>query len=110
MMVEQLDVTILGREYRLACAPDEKSDLMAAVTLVDKKMQRLKESRKMVGSDRIAVMTALQLAHEILAIKSNPNARQGSTENDIDTDEIRHRIESMNDMIDTVLAPQEKLF
>ncbi len=109
-MVEQLDVTILGREYRLACAPDEKSELMAAVTLVDKKMQSLKEGKKMVGADRIAVMTALQLAHEILAMKSNPQGRHLGTENDIDTDEIRHRIESMNDLIDTVLAPQEKLF
>ena len=44
--MEQLDVTILGREYRLACNPDEKSALLAAVTLVDSKMHGLKDGKK----------------------------------------------------------------
>jgi len=108
--MEQLDVTILGREYRLACAPDEKSELLAAVTLVDKKMQSLKDGKKIAGADRIAVMAALQLAHEILAIKGNPGAHGDSYKNAIDSEEIRSRIQSMNDMLDTVLAPQERLF
>lgn len=108
--MEQIDVNILGREYRLACNPDEKSALLAAVALVDNKMQGLKDGKKMVGADRIAVMTALQLAHEVLALKTHPQAHYSVTKNDVDSEEIRHRIQAMNDMIDTVLAPQEKLF
>lgn len=108
--MEQLDVNILGREYRLACKPDEKSALLAAVTLVDSKMQGLKEDKKMLGADRIAVMAALQLAHEVLALKTHPEMRYPATKNDVDSEEIRHRIQSMNNMIDTVLTPQEKLF
>lgn len=108
--MEQLDVNILGREYRLACQANEKSALLAAVALVDNKMQMLKENKKIAGSDRIAVMAALQLAHEILELKTHPDTNYNSLSNGIDTHEIRHRIKSMNDMIDTVLTPQEKLF
>jgi len=108
--MEQLEVTILGREYRLACAPDEKSELLAAVTLVDKKMQNLKDGKKIAGADRIAVMAALQLAHEILAMKTNPQVHFSNDKNEIDSVEIRHRIQSMSDMIDTALAPQDQLF
>jgi cell division protein ZapA len=108
--MEQIEVNILGRSYRLACAPDEKSELLAAVTLVDKKMQSLKESKKIAGADRIAVMAALQLAHEILAMKTGTHTNFFNEKNGIDSDEIRHRLQGMSDMIDTVLAPQDQLF
>ena len=55
-------------------------------------------------------MAALQLAHEVLALKTHPELRHALTKNDVDSEEIRHRIQSMNDLIDTVLTPQEKLF
>ena len=64
-----IEVKIMGRNYRVACADEEREALLAAVTYVDKKMTEIKGASKPAGTERIAVMAALNIANELLSIK-----------------------------------------
>ncbi len=64
-----VSVHIMDKEYRLACSEAEREALFAAVEYLNKRMRELKNSGKVIGSERIAVMTALNMAHELLAIR-----------------------------------------
>jgi cell division protein ZapA len=101
MSTEQVAVTVLGREYLLSCRPEEKNDLLACARYVDQKMSGIRDTGKIVGADRIAVLAALQIAQELL----NARATDGSA-----VGEARRRIRELNALADEMLAPQEKLF
>ena len=95
-----LDIVLMGREYRVACAPDEREALQTAVAFVDEKMREIGEKTKSTG-ERLAVMTALNLAHELLSIKL-PGG--------FDMQEFRRRIGYMQARLDEAMASQEQLF
>ena len=103
--LEQLTVKILGREYRLSCAPKEKEALLAAVAYVDEKMTAIRDQGKISGNDRIAVFAALNIANELLTTR----APEGPL-SDLAIGDFQRRIESMNAVLDAALSPQEKLF
>lgn len=63
-MSSTLDITLQGREYRVACPPAEFDALAAAAALLDSKMSEVAEATKSTG-ERLAVMTALNLAYEL---------------------------------------------
>ena len=67
-----LDVKIMGREYRVACSPEEREALLAAVDLVDGKMRDIAQRTKNTIAERVAVMAALNIAHEHLSAASEP--------------------------------------
>ena len=67
--MEQIDVRILDRDYRLAVPAEEKDRLLDAVRVVDEKMRSIRDAGRVAGVDRIAVMAALQLAHELLGAR-----------------------------------------
>lgn len=62
-------VRILDREYQVACREDERDDLIAAAEYVHERMREVRSQRHAIGTDRIAVMTALNMAHELLALR-----------------------------------------
>jgi len=64
-------VRILDREYQVACLENEKQPLLDSARYLDSKMKDIKGDHKVVGTDRIAVMAALNIAHEYLQIKNN---------------------------------------
>lgn len=99
--VKNIDVVILDRKYRVACPDDERENLMASVAYLDQKMREIKDAGKIAGADRIAVMAALNIAHELLS------ARTGAG---FDIAEYKRRMVSMNSLVDEGLATQEKLF
>lgn len=94
-----LDVSIMGREYRVACPPDQEKELLEAVVYLDRKMREIREQGKVVGVERIAVMTALNIAHELLASRG-----RGA----FDIGDFKRRIESMQAAIDGALVDQEQ--
>ncbi|TLY69557.1 MAG: cell division protein ZapA [Gammaproteobacteria bacterium] len=59
----------MEREYVVACPYDERSALLDAAEFLNSRMREIRDSGKVVGLDRIAVMAALNLAHEFLRIK-----------------------------------------
>jgi cell division protein ZapA len=95
-----LDVVIMGRSYKVACNDDERDDLLAAVELLDRKMIEIKGSGKVASAERIAVMAALNLAHELL------QARRGGAS--VDLDAFKRRMQDMQATLDEALAPQER--
>lgn len=99
--VKNLDVTILDRQYRVACPDDERENLMASVAYLDQKMREIKGAGKIAGADRIAVMAALNIAHELLSSRTGAG---------FDLAEYKRRMGSMNTLVDDALATQEKLF
>ena len=93
--MEALDVKIMGREFRIACKPEERSALQQAVNIVETKMSSIRNTGKVVGLDKIAVMAALQIAHESL-VGSNPsNPVLG-----LDIETIERKIEAIEQMVD----------
>ena len=102
-----LDVKIMGREYRVACAPDERAGLLAAVDLVDNKMREIAQRTKNTIAERVAVMAALNIAHEHLSGTVGGAAKNLSE--GVDTSDAKRMINRMGARIDTVLAPQQQL-
>ena len=100
-----LDVTIMGQPYRLACRDGEERTLREAVSYLDGKMCQLRDSGKVRGTDRIAVMAALSVAAEFLSVKSP----QGPL-SDMSILEVKQKLEAMHMVLDKALAPQENLF
>jgi len=107
----QLDITILGREFKVACKENECEELSEAVALLDRRMREIRDAGKVTGTDRIAVMTALNFAHELLRARRAAEAEPApATDGAIDAESARRRIRSMQTAIDQALAGQEKLF
>jgi cell division protein ZapA len=98
-----LDVSILGREYRVACKESERAELMSAVQFLDRRMREIRDGGKIAGTERIAVMAALNIAHELL------RATSGSASATFDSAGVKRRISSMQSAIDRAMAEQEKL-
>jgi len=100
----QLDVNIMGQPYRLACRDGEEKTLREAVAYLDGKMCALRDSGKVKGTDRIAVMAALSVAAEFLSVK----APQGPL-SDLTILEVKQKLEAMHTVLDAALSPQENL-
>lgn len=99
-----LDCIIMGQPYRLACREGEERTLREAVSYLDGKMCALRDSGKVKGTDRIAVMAALSVAAEFLSVKSP----QGPL-SDMSILEVKQKLEAMHTVLDKALAPQETL-
>ena len=104
----QLDVSILGRDYKVACREPERAELMQAVALLDARMREIRDTGKVAAIDRIAVMAALNLANELLRARAAPKAPAADAA-PIDDPRARRRIEAMQSAIDQLMAGQEKL-
>ncbi len=68
-MTEAVSIRILDREYMIGCAPEEREGLLAASRLLDARMRELRTSHRLAGIDRIAVLAALNLAHELTQVR-----------------------------------------
>lgn len=100
-MSRSLDVTIMGRDFRVACPEGEEQALLDAVDYLDKKMNEIRETGKIIGVDRIAVMAALNIAHELLSARL-PGG--------FDIGEFKRRMGLMQVQIEQTLSEQDKLF
>ncbi len=96
-----LDVNILDREFRVACPDDERAELLDAVAYLDKKMREIRDAGKIASVERIAIMAALNIAHELLTTKVGGG---------FDLAELKRRMQSMQATIDASLVDQDELF
>ncbi len=97
--IKPVDVMIMGREFTVSCTDEERQGLLDAVNYLDKKMHDIRDSGKVVGVERVAIMAALNLSHEVLNTKAG----------DVDIGDYKRRISAMQNQLDEVLAPQAKL-
>src|SRR5690348_16208490 len=103
--MSQIDVTIMGQAYKLACKEGEEAALMEAAAYLDEKMLRFRDTSKIKGTDKIAVMAALAISTELFAAKAADGPLSG-----LSMVEINNQIHSMHKVMDGVLETQENLF
>jgi cell division protein ZapA len=96
----RVSVRIMDKEYVVACAYDERSALLDAAEFLNVRMREIKDSGKVVGLDRIAVMAALNLAHEYLKGKDR--------ESKLDSG-IGHRVRVLRERVEGALEKGQQL-
>jgi cell division protein ZapA len=99
-----ITISLLGREFRVGCPEGEEKQLLASAEYLNRKMKEVRDTGKVVGNERIAIMAALNIAHESMSNsgKSNAGASDAS---------IKRRILAMQETLDSALAAdQENLF
>lgn len=72
---EAVSVRLLDREYTVGVVPDERESLMAAAKLLDSRMRDVRGSNRMAAVDRVAVLAALNLAHELQQLRTEGEQR-----------------------------------
>lgn len=87
-------VTILDREYQIACHPNEESTLRLSAEFLNSKMREIRVKGNVIGSDRIAVMAALNIAHEYLQLKPL----------ETEYDAISQQLETLNHVVNKALT------
>ena len=90
---ESLSIKILEKEYRVACPAEEKESLLASANMLNKKLNEIKQKGSVIGTERIAVMAALNMSHELL----NGNAIVEEHA------ELNDRIDSLSEKIDNTM-------
>ncbi|MDH5517962.1 MAG: cell division protein ZapA [Gammaproteobacteria bacterium] len=92
-----VSIRLLDKEYSIGCPDGEEASLLASADLVNKKIKEIKERGSIIESERIAVMAALNLAHEVL------NANSASTS----LSDVDKRIHSLKEKIDSAIGQIE---
>jgi cell division protein ZapA len=101
-------ITVMGREFRVAAPDGEERQLLASVEFLNKKMREIRDTGKVVGNERIAIMAALNIAHEHM---QKPGGRLTKVpQAEIDVDFVRGKISAFEDTIEKAISDQEKLF
>ena len=85
-------VRILEKEYFVSCPSDERADLLDSAEYLNKKMREIRDTGKVVGADRIAVMAALNMANELLRLRKQDTELQGTVSGRVKN--MRERVES----------------
>ena len=96
-----LQINVMGREFRVACPEDEQKGLLEAVEYLNKKMNEIRDNGKVIGLERIAIMAALNIAHELLSTKVGGG---------FDIAEVKRRMNHMETVLDQAMRDQSKLF
>jgi cell division protein ZapA len=98
---KSLQISIMGREFRVACPEEEQAGLLEAVDYLNKKMLEIRDAGKVIGLERIAIMAALNIAHEFLSTKVGGAFDMG---------EMKRRMNRIETVIDQAMSEQAKLF
>jgi cell division protein ZapA len=93
-------VRILEKEYFVSCPADERADLLDSAEYLNKKMREIRDTGKVVGADRIAVMAALNMANELLRLRRQDQEIQGN---------VSGRVKQMRERVETALHRTRQL-
>ena len=96
----RVSVRILEKEYHVACPPSERSDLLDSAEFLNAKMREIRDSGKVVGLDRIAVMAALNMANELLKYRQRGDDIAG---------DVGARIRSLRERVESALQKGQQL-
>ncbi len=96
----QVSVRILDKEYQVACPVDERTDLLDSAEMLNAKMREIRDSGRIVGLDRIAVMAALNMANDLLHARARDQELEGN---------ISSRLKMISDRVDNVLSETQQL-
>lgn len=93
-------VHILDKEYRVSCPPEEHEELLRSANYLSNKMKEIRDSGKVIGTDRIAVMAALNISHELLKAQSDT---------DVSSNTLGSRIRNLQNKIDAALHDSKQM-
>jgi cell division protein ZapA len=96
----RVSVRIMEKEYVVACPYDERSALLDAAEFLNARMREIRDSGKVIGLDRIAVMAALNLAHEFLKGRERESKLDGGT---------GARVRAMRERVEGALEKSQQL-
>ena len=94
-----VSVSILDREFLIGCTPEEKPGLIAAASYLDTKMREIRNNARAAGVDRIAVMAALNIAHELIQLRQHQDSDNGT---------LAQHLQMLRAKLDGVLATSVK--
>ena len=93
-------IHILGKEYLVACSDGEQNDLLDSAKFLDEKMREIRDTGRVVGLDRIAVMAALNMANDLLQAQARDRLLDG---------DLSDRLKIISDRVDSVLGGSQPL-
>ena len=93
-------VRILEKEYFVSCPQDERAALLDSAEYLNKKMREIRDTGKVVGADRIAVMAALNMANELLRLRKQDAELQGA---------VTGRVKHMRERVEGALQRTRQL-
>jgi cell division protein ZapA len=96
----QVTVRILEKEYFISCPQDERAALLDSAEYLNKKMREVRDTGKVVGADRIAVIAALNMANELLRLRKQDNEIQGA---------VSGRVKNMHERVENALQRTRQL-
>ena len=98
--IAQVSVRILDKEYQVACPAEERTDLLDSAEILNNKMREIRDSGRIVGLDRIAVMAALNMANDLMHAQARDLQLDG---------DISDRLKSISDRVESVLGTTQPL-
>ena len=98
--ISRVSVRLLDREYQVACPAEERSDLLDSAEYLDGKMREIRDSGKVVGLDRIAVIAALNLANELIKIRKHGTVVES---------DLGARLKSLRERVESALEKGQQL-
>ena len=98
--IAQVSVRILDKEYQVACPADERTDLLDSAEILNAKMREIRDSGRIVGLDRIAVMAALNMANDLMHAEKRDQELDG---------DVSDRLKHISDRVDSVLISTQQL-
>lgn len=96
----QVSVRILDKEYQVACPASERTNLLDSAEILNTKMREIRDSGRIVGLDRIAVMAALNMANDLIQANARDQELEGG---------ISNRLKIISDRVDHVLGDSQQL-
>lgn len=98
--IKNIDVSIMGREFRISCPEEEEQGLLEAVSFLDHRMREIRDTGKLVSVERVAIMAALNITNELLTTRTGG----------IDIGGLKRRIGHMQERLESAMEDQDKLF
>lgn len=99
-MYAHVSVRILEKEYQVSCPADERTALLDSAEILNVKMREIRDSGKVVGLERVAVMAALNMANELLQANAKDKVLEGT---------LGNRLKLMSDQVESVLGDTQQL-
>jgi len=99
-MFAHVNVKILEKEYEVACPANERADLLDSAEMLNGKMREIRDSGKVAGLDRIAVMAALNLANDLLKARDQGEVLESAA---------KKRLQAMRERVETALQNGQQI-
>lgn len=97
MQSKGVNVSIMGRDFSVACPPDEQDSLLEASRYLDKNMKEIQKTGKIIGAERCAIMAALNITNDLLQLQKATAGQE----------RVQARLSSLQERIDEVLREAE---